>query len=317
LHAGNFPMQMWDGVTEAENIAKRADDFLKKQGSNREARFATVLPSLYRVIEDSETLTVLIFSDGSQQLQGTPFDTVINRVYLAHRDEQRKIAAPFVTVLQARGGKLLHGAVSSAAAALTVPPVPAIPKPPTYKPVIEGASKKAAPVKILPSLVLDYSKSNPPASAPTTATAAQTTPGSVVPASAPAPTPVPVASTPAVAPSSQPSVPATSAPAELVPAPKVEAKAAPVAVAPAPAAPPAEPVRPPVSYPAARLEPAPAAAPVAPAAAPTTSVWPLMFGAGLIAGLIVAIVAVWFFTRGQSAPRRSVITESLERKGKS
>jgi hypothetical protein len=255
---------------------------------------------------------VLIFSDGSQQLQGTPFDTVINRVYLDHREEQRKVAAPFVTVLQARGGKLLHGAVSSAAAALTVPPVPAIPKSVVPKPVIADAPvKKAGPVKILPSLVLDYSKSNAPAPAPT----AQPAPGSVVPASAPAAVPVPVAPTPAAV------APVISAPPELLPVIKVETKPVPAPVAPtapAPAqiqtTPPAEPVRPPVSYPTARLEPAPVAAPNV---APPTNVWPLMFGAGLVAGLIVAIVAVWFFTRGQAAPRRSVITESLERKGKS
>jgi hypothetical protein len=112
-----------------------------------------------------------------------------------------------------------------------------------------------------------------------------------------------------------------SAPPELLPVIKVETKPVPAPVAPtapAPAqiqtTPPAEPVRPPVSYPTARLEPAPVAAPNV---APPTNVWPLMFGAGLVAGLIVAIVAVWFFTRGQAAPRRSVITESLERKGKS
>ena len=324
LHAGNFPMQMWDGE-EVEKISKRTDDFLKKQSSSREAKFAAVLPSLLRVVEDSEAITVLIFSDGFQPLQGTPFDTVINRVYLQHRETQRKIGAPFVTVLQARDGKFLHGAVSSAAAPLTLLPVPATPKPALA--VAPAPVKKSAPPKILPSLILDYSKSNAtPAPSPApVSVVTPSAPGEITPATSPVPLVVPVVAPivavkpalveppalPKVEPKPVPVVAPTIAPAPvLAPAP------APVtAVMPAPG-PKVELPRPPVSYPSARLEPAPVVATHAPAAAsPLASVWPLMFGAGLIAGLIVA-VAVWFFTRSQPAPRRSVITESLERSDK-
>ena len=307
LHAGNFPMQIWDGE-EVEKISKRTDDFLKKQSSSREAKFAAVLPSLHRVVEDSEAITVLIFSDGFQPLQGTPFDSVINRVYLEHREGQRKIGAPFVTVLQARDGKFLHGAVSSAAAPLTLLPVPATPKPAL---AVAPAPVKKLPPKILPSLILDYSKSNaasapPPAPVPVVTPSA---PGEVAPATSPAPVVVPVE------PPALPKVeakPVSVVVPPIAPAPVVAPVVAPVAaVTPAPA-PKVEPTRPPVSYPAARLEPAPVVAHPPAATPPTASVWPLMFGAGLIAGLIVA-VAVWFFTRSQPAPRRSVITESLER----
>ncbi|MFM2082762.1 MAG: hypothetical protein RL380_1453, partial [Verrucomicrobiota bacterium] len=162
VHAGNFPMQIWDG-DDAEKIIKRADDFLKKQASSREARLNTVLPPLLQVVEDSETLTVLLFTDGYQELHGTPFDNAVNRAFTDHRDELRKAGTPFATVLQARDGKILHSSVNSAAAPLMLAAVPSVTKP---KPLADAASvapKKTAPAKVLPSLILDYSKSNAPA----------------------------------------------------------------------------------------------------------------------------------------------------------
>ncbi len=163
LHAGDFPMQVC-GAEEGYKVLKRLDDFLKKQRFENDARFAQVLPQLAAVVGNSESLTVLLVSDGFEPMVGTPFDAAINKVYEAHRDELRTAHVPFVTVLQAREGRVEHCTINSAAGVISIPPLP-----PKSKPVVVVPPPAPPAPSTNPPLIVDYSKSNtvaPVSSAP-------------------------------------------------------------------------------------------------------------------------------------------------------
>ena len=159
LHTGEFPMQVWNPARTNE-IAGRVDAFLKQQRCRDIAWNSDMLAALFQVIANSDGITVLIFSDGAQPLQGTPFDAVINQVYAKHRDELRAAKIPFVTVLQARGGKIVNGIVNPGRSPVNIPKLPPAPKPAPAVVKDKPAPPVPAPVKTNASLIVDYSSSN-------------------------------------------------------------------------------------------------------------------------------------------------------------
>jgi hypothetical protein len=154
LHSGDFPMQVC-GAEEGYKVLKRLDDFLKRQRYENDANFSQVLPQLAEVVGNSESLTVLVVSDGFEPMAGTPFDAAINKVYLAHRDELKAAHVPFVTVLQARDGKIEHCTINSAAGVISIPPLPPRPKPVVVAPPVAPVAPNTNP-----PIIVDYSKSN-------------------------------------------------------------------------------------------------------------------------------------------------------------
>ena len=305
LHAGDFPMQVWEASAAAE-VSKRVDDFLGKQHCQNEARISQALTAMLQVIADSDRITVLIFSDGFEPVQGTPFDEVINRVFAQHREELRNVRIPFVTMLQAVGGKIIHCTINSASGPINIP---ALPKPApvvvAQKPVLPAPAPVV--VKTNPPLILDYSK---PAS-----NAAPPTPEKIIaPIKPPAPpatseVAVVVKETPKPAPATVAVVTATPPSVARVEAPPVVEPAAPVpAVMPAasntlpgkPAVVVSEPVIVPTNVPAG------AVAAAIPADGVAGWVW-------LAVGLTVLGIMGWMVWRSRSSPRASAITESIER----
>jgi hypothetical protein len=212
LHAGQFPLQRWSAA-EQPAITGRVLAFLQGQKYENQARLDKVLPAIVRVTKDSEFITVILVSAGTAELQGTPFDGVINQLYQRWRGQQQQAQMPFVTALRAQGGRLVDYEVTSAPWPVELPALPtaleaarraaerAVEKPlPTPQPVPPPAAppliisgKKPEPTPLSPPAEMTISKPQPPVpaapsvvvnptlaplnTAPPSATTAQTLPG--------------------------------------------------------------------------------------------------------------------------------------------
>lgn len=165
LHTGVFPMQIWTGSNRSY-VADATAGFLSQQKPQGRARLAAVLPAMLRLIEESEVLTVLLYSEGSQPINGTPFDDFINETYKLHQGELVDARLPFATVLVGRAGKLVKCTVNSAVG-VNVPEIPLSEKtaaaPPTETNAVTTITAPAtnqSPAKVAAPLVVNYSKSD-------------------------------------------------------------------------------------------------------------------------------------------------------------
>ena len=78
-----------------------------------------------RVVKDSDFITLILITDGSQNIQGTPFDGRINELFRLWHSEQEKARRPFLTVLRAKSGKITDVSVTPAPWPVEFPPLPA------------------------------------------------------------------------------------------------------------------------------------------------------------------------------------------------
>lgn len=170
LHAGDFPMQLWTPDVRL-GLAQFTANFIKQQKCKGKAHLDKVMPDLLGLIQSSDTITVLVFSDGYEPFEGTPFDETVNTIYEQHRKELRDAEIPFVTVLQGRGGTITKCTINSTVGMISIPAIPQpeiIVQKPEPQPVVEAAAvpiAPAAPVKTNAPLILDYSFGKAPTSA--------------------------------------------------------------------------------------------------------------------------------------------------------
>jgi hypothetical protein len=111
VYAGRFALEQWSPEAQSA-ITGRVLDFLKTQKYEKPARLEKVLPALERVLRDSEFLTLILVTDGAEDLEGTPFDKQVNDVFEQWRARQEQKHMPFVTVLRAEKGKFTAGAAN-------------------------------------------------------------------------------------------------------------------------------------------------------------------------------------------------------------
>jgi len=204
LYAGRFPLQQWlpDGQ---KDITGKALAFLREQKYEKNGNLAPVLLSLGRIVKDSPFLTVILISDGTAKIKGTPFDEKINEYYQLWRAEQQKARMPFATVLRAQAGKITDYSVTSAPWQVELPALPpemvaarntekiaVVPKPapvpapvvaPTPVPPLIISGKKPAPIAP-PVSVPQQPQPLQPSNAATVAPAVSAAP---IPAARPAP----------------------------------------------------------------------------------------------------------------------------------
>jgi hypothetical protein len=124
LHAGGFPMQIWD-EKDPLPAASLATKFLRDQPYAGTSRPGALMPSLFKLIENVHDVNVLVISSGKPALKGTPFDTNIAAIVSRKRNERETAQKPFVTALVARGGTIVTGAVVIAGEPLLLPERPA------------------------------------------------------------------------------------------------------------------------------------------------------------------------------------------------
>ena len=119
-----FPMQVWEESKPIE-AASNAAKFLREQKYSGKSRADVLMPRLLKLVKNVRDVTVVILSDGEATIEGTPFDAKISAVYERRKSERNKEQKPFVTVLIARGGMIVTGAVVIAGEYVELPARPA------------------------------------------------------------------------------------------------------------------------------------------------------------------------------------------------
>lgn len=163
LHTGVFPLQRWTPQTR-QKIAAAAGAFMTKVRYEKQSRFEKVIGPLASVVKDSERITVLILTDGSSKISGTPFDKQINESYRLNYAVQRKQRMPFITVLRAQRGDFTGWRVNTPPFRPEFPAFASDAKP--------GETKPDSKPPVTPSLIVVGEDPVPASPAPTNAPAA-------------------------------------------------------------------------------------------------------------------------------------------------
>ncbi len=160
LYAGRFPLQQWSSQTQ-QDVARRVLTFLMAQKYEKQARLDKVLPTMTRVIKDSDRITVILISSGDDSIKGTPFDARINEYYQRWREQQQKARMPFVIALRAQDGLLADYAMNTPPWPVQLPRMLVERKPIA---TAQGDVPKAAPTNpppAVPPLIVSGKKPQP------------------------------------------------------------------------------------------------------------------------------------------------------------
>jgi hypothetical protein len=114
----------------AADIASNIVRFVSRQHYSKKTSFDALSPSLNRVVQNSDRLTVLIFCDGAGQFAGTPFDAGVKRIFEQQQARQKKVRQPFIVVLRSQLGNYVGCTVGLPPALANFPPFPPMPSPP-------------------------------------------------------------------------------------------------------------------------------------------------------------------------------------------
>jgi hypothetical protein len=160
LRAGEIPLQRWV-PQNAATIASTITNFVRHQHYAKSTRFDAVMPAINNLVQNSQRLTVLIFSDGAGQINGTPYDEAINSSFKQNQDALEKANAVFIIVLRAQSGQYTGYSVNSSALGVDFPEFPPLPAPPesaappqTSQPAPPAPAPAPTPVAALPPLVI-------------------------------------------------------------------------------------------------------------------------------------------------------------------
>jgi hypothetical protein len=129
LRAGRFPLRRWLPENAAP-IASNITAFIQQEHYSQSAHFDVIVPSLNGLVRDSDRLTVLIFCDGSGEIQGTPFDNAINSIFKENQSAFEKAKQVFIVVLRTQFGQYVGYTVNSSAIGVNFPGFPPLPQPP-------------------------------------------------------------------------------------------------------------------------------------------------------------------------------------------
>jgi hypothetical protein len=158
LYAGRFPLQHWT-LENTNAVLDRAVHFLEAQKYEKQGQLKAVVPLMVQVVRDSAFITVILISDGAEDLHGTPFDEKVNNSYKAWRTKQQAARMPLVTIFSAQRGHLTDCAVNPAPWPAELPPLSkellALRQP---KPPPEPAKAR---LRILPPLIVSGKKPEP------------------------------------------------------------------------------------------------------------------------------------------------------------
>lgn len=154
LHTGQFPLQRWTKPTR-QRVALTMVQFLQQQHFEKAARLSVIWEALTNIVAQSERMTVILISSGSEPITGTPFDEGIAQNFLKNNETQRKAKMPFVTILRAYQGKFVNFNVNLPPWPMELPEYPPearrAPEPPAAKLTPAETNSAAAP---LPPLVV-------------------------------------------------------------------------------------------------------------------------------------------------------------------
>jgi hypothetical protein len=148
---GRFPLQQWQ-PEKAATIASNITAFVERQRYRKSTDFEATMLLLSAIVQDSDQLTVLIFCDGDGEMNHTPFDDEINKIFENNRRPLQKALQPFVVVLRSQTGVYVGYTVNSAAGPVNFPQFPPIPQAPEVTP--PNPPPPPAPAVIAPPLII-------------------------------------------------------------------------------------------------------------------------------------------------------------------
>lgn len=166
-HTGIFPMQKWNPDQPLE-LASNAAKFLKTQDCEGKPRVEPLMQKISAIIGLVKDVTVLVLSDASVELTGTPFDNELKAAYAAYAEERRQANQPFVTVLIAQHGEITSASVHVAGSPilLLAPADPAVTATETNRPPGSVTNTPALRPAQNPALAASSVASTNPAPAP-------------------------------------------------------------------------------------------------------------------------------------------------------
>jgi hypothetical protein len=153
LRMGEFPLQSWS-PTNAATYASNLKAFLLKRHYANDTSFGALQSRINQVVQHSERLTVVIFCDGQNQINWTPYDSGINQLFQERQAERRKSRQPFVLMLRSQRGEYVGCTVGFPPDTINLPDFPPFPMPkpaPLPAPIIPPV---VAPVILTPPLII-------------------------------------------------------------------------------------------------------------------------------------------------------------------
>ncbi|PYK96195.1 MAG: hypothetical protein DME19_20490, partial [Verrucomicrobia bacterium] len=121
LHTNVFPAQLWD-PRRREEAANHAYRFLRDQRPKKnKGHLDKALAAIGGEASLSGTLTVFLFTDGTEPIKGTPFDEPINAIFTTHAAGMRKAKKPFVTVFVAQNAQIAAYSVTPGGEPIFIP----------------------------------------------------------------------------------------------------------------------------------------------------------------------------------------------------
>jgi hypothetical protein len=143
VYTNRFAAQRWI-PSRNQDMANIAYRFLRDQHFSRKTRMDLALAAMSNVVQRADAITVILFTDGSHLLKGTPFDEPINNIFNEHAEGMRNAKKPFVTAFTAQEGTLVAHAVSPGGGPIYIPPTTAGKNAQTQPKEIAGPRRETA-----------------------------------------------------------------------------------------------------------------------------------------------------------------------------
>jgi hypothetical protein len=169
LSTGKFPLRIWTPESR-QHTAREVAQFLQQQEFKKTPRLPGVQAALTNLLAQSDRITVIYISSGSQPITGTPQDKLIAETFRSNADKQRSLQMPFVTILRATKGQVVAAAVTTPPWSLEVPEYPDVPKPnpealkppAPEPPPPQPVAPRTSPNVLSPTNVIYLAETSPP-----------------------------------------------------------------------------------------------------------------------------------------------------------
>ena len=158
LYAGGLPLQKWSAPTPSA-ISDRISKFLSDHKFEKTAQLEKVIPALNRLNKNSQFITIILVCRGDKDIEGTPFDAIINQFFRTWRLKEEDAGAPFVIALRGQAGAFVDYTLNPSP---WPPELPVLPKelltPLKPAPIATLATNKPAAARLPPLIVSGHKR---------------------------------------------------------------------------------------------------------------------------------------------------------------
>jgi hypothetical protein len=146
LKPEGFPLTEWS-AENAPDLTTNLIAYIQALHYSGSANLSAMQPIIGRVIANSRRLTILIFCDGTEQIDWSPYDG-INEMLRQTASGRKELKQPVIIVLRSQEGKFTGGMVDFPPVPVTLPQFPPLPeetKPPVTNPPVVIVSTAPPP----------------------------------------------------------------------------------------------------------------------------------------------------------------------------